>query len=320
MRHVPVLLPQTLSLLRPRSSETYIDATFGAGGYARAILDAAPGCRVVAIDRDPAAIAAGAPAVAAARGRLQLVNGRFSALEAIARTAGAAPADGIVLDVGVSSMQLEDAKRGFSFQADGPLDMRMQPEGATAADVVNSASEADLARILHDLGEERSARAIARHIVARRRERPFLRTLDLAQSIVRTLGRERIAGRHAATRTFQALRIYINEELEELSAALLACERVLKAGGRLIVVTFHSLEDAIVKRFLKQRAAPPPRGSRHLPSAPSAAPPPSFQILNQRPITPSPEEIEANWRARSAKLRGAVRTDAPPWPATDAAR
>ena len=315
-RHVPVLLSQALSLLAPRSGASYIDATFGAGGYSRAILEAAPGCSVVAIDRDPAAIALGAPTTEAFGRRLVLINDRFSNLESIARSSGAAPADGIVFDLGVSSMQLEDAERGFSFQGDGPLDMRMSATGTPAAAIVNSAAEADLARILHDLGEERGARAIARRIVARRQERPFLRTRDLAQTVVRALGREKIAGRHAATRTFQALRLYVNQELEELAAALEACERVLGAGGRLVVVTFHSLEDGLVKRFLKQRASPPAQASRHRPPGPSEAVRPSFQILNQRPLTPSSQEIEANWRARSAKLRAAVRTAAPAWPPT----
>jgi len=314
MRHVPVLLPQMLQALQPRPGEAYIDATFGAGGYAEAILAAAPGARVLGIDRDPAAIAAGAALAERHRGRLTLAEGRFGELESIARRVGFLPAHGIVLDVGVSSMQLDDPERGFSFQADGPLDMRMSRQGPSAADVVNTAEEGRLADILHRLGEERSARAIARAIAAQRRHRPFTRTGELASLVARVLGRERIAGRHAATRTFQALRIYVNDELAELAGALAAAERTLAPEGRLAVVTFHSLEDRLVEQFLRERALPPEGGSRHLP--PQAAPrAPSFRLVNQRPVSPSAEETAANPRARSARLRAAVRTAAPAWEA-----
>jgi len=313
VRHVPVLLPQMLEALAPRGRDTCIDATFGAGGYSTAILTAAPAARVLAIDRDPAAIAAGRTIADQFQGRLQLVEGRFAALDTIAERAGYAPADGVVLDIGVSSMQLDEPARGFSFQGDGPLDMRMSATGPTAADVLNTAEEGHLADILFHLGEERSARALARRIAAQRSQKPFERTSELAELAARVLGREKIAGRHAATRTFQALRIYVNDELGELASALSAAERVLAPGGRLVVVTFHSLEDRLVKRFLKERAAPEEHGSRHLPPQASGRRPASFRFVNQRPVSPNQQETAANPRARSAKLRAAVRTDAPAW-------
>jgi 16S rRNA (cytosine1402-N4)-methyltransferase len=313
-RHIPVLLPEVLRALAPQAGETFIDGTFGAGGYTSALLDAAGSVRVLAIDRDPAAIAAGQPLVQASGGRLTLVEGRFGELDRIAEDAGFAPADGVVLDVGVSSMQLDDAARGFSFQGDGPLDMRMSSRGPSAADVVNAAEESDIADILFHLGEERRSRAIARAIAARRREQPLARTSELVEVVERVLGSGKVGGRHPATRTFQALRIYVNDELGELAEGVAAAERVLKRGGRLALVTFHSLEDAIVKRLLKVRSESPRQGSRHLP--PGAVPehPPSFELLTGRPIAPSEAESEANPRARSAKLRAAVRTSAPPWP------
>jgi 16S rRNA (cytosine1402-N4)-methyltransferase len=313
VHHVPVLLPQVLAALAPTPGGRFIDATYGAGGYAGAILQDAPGATVLGIDRDPAAIAAGRTAVDRHGGRLILIEGRFGDLEDIAKEQGFVPADGVVLDIGVSSMQLDDPARGFSFQADGPLDMRMSATGPTAADVLNAAEEGTLADILFRLGEERSARAIARRIVARRREAPIATTRDLADLVVRVLGRESIAGRHAATRTFQALRIHVNDELGELARALVAAERILAPGGRLAVVTFHSLEDRLVKRFLKQRAQAEARGSRHLPPQAGRGGGPSFRFVNQAPVSPSQQEIAANRRARSAKLRAAVRTDAPAW-------
>ena len=313
VRHVPVLLPQVLNALGPHGQETYIDATFGAGGYSEAILTAAPAARVLAIDRDPSAIAAGRSIVDRFQGRLQLVEGRFGALDSIAERAGYMPADGVVLDIGMSSMQLDEPERGFSFQGDGPLDMRMSATGPTAADVVNTAEEELLADILYHLGEERSARSLARRIVAQRSRKPFERTSELAELAARALGREKIAGRHAATRTFQALRIYVNDELGELASALSAAESLLAPGGRLVVVTFHSLEDRLVKHFLKERASPEEHGSRHLPPQTGGRQPASFRFVNQRPVSPNQQEIAANPRARSAKLRAVVRTDAPPW-------
>jgi 16S rRNA (cytosine1402-N4)-methyltransferase len=312
-RHVPVLLSQMLQALAPEDGRSYIDATFGAGGYSEAILTAAPGARVLGIDRDPTALVAGRAIADRHQGRLRLVEGRFGELDRLAQAAAFAPADGVVLDIGVSSMQLDDPTRGFSFQGDGPLDMRMSRTGPSAADVLNTAEEAHLADILFHLGEERSARGIARAIIARRQQQLFTRTSELAQLAVRVLGREKIAGRHAATRTFQALRIYVNDELGELVRGLSAAERVLAPGGRLVVVTFHSLEDRLVKRFLKERAAPEERGSRHLPPQVDVRPAPSFQFLNHRPVSPTDKEVAANPRARSAKLRAAVRTEAPAW-------
>jgi 16S rRNA (cytosine1402-N4)-methyltransferase len=315
LAHIPVLLPEVLSALSPRAGESCIDATFGAGGYSEAMLAAAPGMRVLGIDRDPAAVAAGRAMAERYPGRLTLVEGRFSGLDRIAAEAGFAPADGVVLDVGVSSMQLDDPERGFSFQNDGPLDMRMSganaEAGPSAADVLGEADEARLADIFFHLGEERGARAIARAIVAQRRRQPIARTLELAGLVARVLGRERIAGRHAATRVFQALRIYVNDELGELERALSAAERVLKPDGRLVVVTFHSLEDRLVKRFLKRRTEAPAAGSRHLPPQAGPRSSPSFRFVNHRPLSPTEEEVAANPRARSAKLRWAVRTPAP---------
>jgi 16S rRNA (cytosine1402-N4)-methyltransferase len=311
--HTPVLLAEVLAALAPQAGQRVIDGTFGGGGYSTALLDAAPGVRVLAIDRDPAAVAAGGSLVARSGGRLSLVEGRFGELDLVAEAAAFAPADGVVLDIGVSSMQLDDPARGFSFQADGPLDMRMSGAGPTAADVVNEAEEADIADILYRLGEERRSRAIARAIVARRREAPFDRTLELAELVERVLGRGKVGGRHPATRTFQALRIYVNDELGELALGLAAAERILKPDGRLAVVTFHSLEDAMVKRFLQARAGKREGGSRHLPPGAPPSQEPSFRFVNPKPISPAETEIAANPRARSARLRWTVRTGAPPW-------
>jgi 16S rRNA (cytosine1402-N4)-methyltransferase len=313
-RHIPVLLPEVLSALAPQDGGTFIDGTFGAGGYTAAVLNAAPGVRVLAIDRDPTAVAAGQSLVDEAGGRLTLVEGTFGELERIATEVGFAPVDGVVLDIGVSSMQLDDPERGFSFQGDGPLDMRMGNGGPTAADIVNREDDSDLADIFFHLGDERRSRAVARAIVARRSEKPFTRTSELAELAERVLGRQKIAGRHAATRIFQALRIYVNDELGELVCGLAAAENVLKPGGRLAVVTFHSLEDGIVKRFLRRRAEKESQGSRHLPPGESPKFASSFRITSQRPVTAGYDELAANPRARSAKLRLAIRTESEAWP------
>jgi 16S rRNA (cytosine1402-N4)-methyltransferase len=293
-------------MLQPRAGGIYVDATFGAGGYSRAILDIA-GTRVVGIDRDRSAIAGGFDLVDRSGGRLTLVEDRFSNLDRICAAQGVSFVDGVVMDVGVSSMQLDEAERGFSFRLDGPLDMRMGREGPTAADVIARASETDLANIIYIFGEERQSRGIARAIVAARKEAPITSTRTLAEIVAKVV-RSKPGDIHPATRTFQALRIFVNEELDELHLALAAAERVLKPGGRLVVVSFHSLEDRIVKNFLSERAKAG-GGSRHLPELAQAAP--SFQLLTKRPLTPDTDEISLNPRARSAKLRAAERTAAP---------
>jgi 16S rRNA (cytosine1402-N4)-methyltransferase len=305
-RHVPVLGRQAIEMLNVRDGGMYVDATFGAGGYSRAILDTS-GTRIVGIDRDRSAISGGFDLVDQTRGRLTLVEDRFSNLAEICAAQGISSVDGVVMDVGVSSMQLDQADRGFSFRLGGPLDMRMGHDGPTAADVIARASEADLASIIYIFGEERHSRAVARAIVAARKEAPITTTRALADIVAKVV-RSKPSEIHPATRTFQALRIFVNEELDELYLALSAAERVLNPGGRLVVVSFHSLEDRIVKNFLAERSKPG-GGSRHLPEIAQATP--SFVVLTKRPVTPDEAEISANPRARSAKLRGAERTTAP---------
>ena len=305
--HVPVLLAEVLEALGPRDGAHYVDGTFGGGGYARAILDRAR-CRVFGIDRDPAAIARGRVTALAYEGRLTLALGRFSEMDRLLAEAGVDATDGVVLDLGVSSFQLDEAARGFSFRFDGPLDMRMSLEGPTAADIVNTMDEAELARVIATLGEERFARRVARAIVA---SRPLTRTAELAEVVAKALGPQALRQPiHPATRTFQALRLYVNDELGEITRGLEAAERVLRAEGRLVVVAFHSLEDRIVKQFLAGRAHADRQGSRHLPET-RRAQPGTFRLVTTRPRTPSPAEIAANPRARSAKLRVAERTAAP---------
>jgi 16S rRNA (cytosine1402-N4)-methyltransferase len=304
-RHTPVLLDEAMRLLAPAAGGTFVDGTFGAGGYIRAIL--ASGARVIAIDRDRQAIAAGEALAAAAGGRLTLVAGSFSGLDRIAAGLGSATVDGIVLDVGVSSMQLDDPARGFSFRNDGPLDMRMCEDGPSAADVVNRMETADLARIIAILGEERRARAVARAIAAARRHAAIAGTLELARIVAAAVGRQP-QGIDPATRTFQALRIFVNRELDELAAALGASERLLGEGGRLVVVAFHSLEDRVVKRFLADRSTVRAGTSRHAPE--QAVAPATFELLTRTPVVPGADEVARNPRARSAKLRAARRTAA----------
>jgi 16S rRNA (cytosine1402-N4)-methyltransferase len=304
------MLDEVVSRLAPAAGEIFIDGTFGGGGYTRALLDR--GARVIGIDRDQSAIAGGAGLVSAADGRLTLVEGRFSELDTIASKFGITAADGVVLDIGVSSMQLDQAERGFSFMRDGPLDMRMGKHGLSAADVVNAMEPRDLARVISVLGEEKKAGQIARAIGARRDQQAFSRTGELAALIEKTVGRRHNDPIHPATRTFQALRIYVNEELFELATALGAAERILKAGGRLVIVAFHSLEDRIVKRFLAERSRLRPTGSRHAPAEDVA--PATFSLIERGAIAPGEAELSANPRARSAKLRAALRTAAAPRP------
>jgi 16S rRNA (cytosine1402-N4)-methyltransferase len=305
-RHIPVLGVEAVAMLKPRDGGIYVDATFGAGGYSWAILDAAD-TRVIGIDRERAAIAGGFDLVDRSNGRLTLVEDRFSNLAEVCAAQGARAVDGVVMDVGVSSMQLDEAGRGFSFRLDGPLDMRMGHDGPTAADVVARASEADLANIIFIFGEERHSRAVARAVVAARKEAPITTTRALAEIVGKVVW-AKPGEIHPATRTFQALRIFVNEELDELHLALAAAERMLKPGGRLVVVSFHSLEDRMVKNFLSERGKTG-GGSRHLPEMAQSVP--SFRILTKRPVTAGDEEVRANPRARSAKLRAAERSDAP---------
>ncbi|MBY0226659.1 MAG: 16S rRNA (cytosine(1402)-N(4))-methyltransferase RsmH [Hyphomicrobium sp.] len=311
-RHIPVMLPDVLDALQPKPHETYIDGTFGAGGYTRAILETAD-CRVVAFDRDPTAIADGAPLVQAFAPRLTLLHRPFGEMAEAIQEIGVEAVDGVVLDIGVSSMQIDQAERGFSFQSDGPLDMRMSCEGPSAADVVNGFEEEQIADIIYEYGEERRSRAIARAIVKARAIAPLTRTKELADLVLRVFHGRKEDGRHPATRTFQGLRIFINNELGELERALSAAEKILRPGGRLVLVTFHSLEDRIVKRFLAERSGKMDQGSRYLPQKNIQVSPPSFRLVNSRPLTPQKGELDVNPRARSARLRAAIRTDAPAW-------
>ena len=297
--HIPVLLDEVVAALAPAAGETMVDATFGAGGYARALL--ASGATVIAFDRDPDAIAAGE---ALALDGLRLVHADFSSMEA----ALAQPVDGVAMDIGVSSMQLDQAERGFSFQADGPLDMRMAQAGMSAADFVNEADEAEIADIIYAYGDEPKSRRIARAIAA---ARPVTRTGELAAIVRRAVGWKPHDKKDPATRTFQAIRIHVNRELGELADGLAAAERVLKPGGRLAVVTFHSLEDRMVKRFLRDRSGAAPSASRHLPIARVAAAA-SFEKVS-RGVRAGEAEVARNPRARSATLRTATRTAAPAW-------
>ena len=304
--HVPVLLDEVIAALAIAPGERHVDATFGAGGYTRAIL--AGGAQVVAFDRDPDAIRDGAALVDEAVGALTLVPATFSAMEAELAARDLAPVDGVTMDIGVSSMQLDRPERGFSFQADGPLDMRMSQAGMSAADFVNEADEGEIADVLYQYGEEPRSRRVARAIVA---ARPITRTGELAAVVRKALGYKPHDKKDPATRTFQAIRIHLNRELGELVDGLAAAERVLKPGGRLAVVTFHSLEDRLVKRFLRERSGGEPAGSRHRPMA-SAAAEPSFETP-AKAVRASEAEVARNPRARSATLRVARRTSAPAW-------
>ena len=307
--HVPVLLKEAMEALDPRGGGVYVDGTFGAGGYARALLDL--GAHVIALDRDPSAIRAGEKLKAPSGGELELVEARFGELDEVAKRLGIDAVDGVVLDIGVSSMQLDEAARGFSLRFDAPLDMRMGGSGRSAADILRDEDEATIADILFHFGEERAARRIARAIVADREAKPFTSTLELAGMIARVAPARRGELTHPATRAFQALRIAVNDELGELARGLCAAELLLKVGGRLVVVTFHSLEDRIVKQFFASRSGRGRAASRRLPGEPAEAEP-TFEVPRGQPIEPSEAEAQANPRSRSAKLRFGVRTAAPP--------
>jgi 16S rRNA (cytosine1402-N4)-methyltransferase len=306
--HAPVLLAEVIAALSVAPGETHVDGTFGAGGYTRAILDKGA-ARVYAFDRDPDAVQEGEALAASSGGRLTLVPERFSRMRQALAARGVDQVDGVTLDIGVSSMQLDRAERGFSFQADGPLDMRMAKAGESAADFVNSAPEETIADVLWRYGEEPKSRRIARAIAA---ARPIERTGRLAEVVRKAAGHHAGMKKDPATRTFQALRIHLNEELQELEGGLAAAEQVLKPGGRLAVVTFHSLEDRMVKHFLRERSGDLPARSRHLPEPTKAARPPSFESVG-KPVRASEAEVRANPRARSATLRVARRTHSPAW-------
>ena len=307
--HVPVLLQEVMEALDPRESGVYVDGTFGAGGYTRALLDR--GARVIALDRDPSAIRAGEALVTLSSGQLELVEARFGELDEVVKRLGVGAVDGVVLDIGVSSMQLDEAARGFSLRFDAALDMRMGSSGRSAADILRDEDEATIADILFHFGEERASRRIARAIVADRETKPFTSTLELAGMIARVAPARRGELTHPATRAFQALRIAVNDELGELARGLFAAELLLKPGGRLVVVTFHSLEDRIVKQFFAGRSGRGRAASRRLPGEPVEAEP-TFEVPRGQPIETSAAEASANPRSRSAKLRFGVRTSAPP--------
>ncbi len=315
--HAPVMLGEVIDLLSPRKGAIYVDGTFGAGGYSRAILDAAP-CRVVAVDRDPEAIGRANALKQDFGARFAIVEGRFGDMASLLAPHLPKGADGIALDLGVSSPQLDDQARGFSFRADGPLDMRMEKSGPSAADIVNTAPEGELADIIFTLGDERHSRRIARAIVAARLEKKLTRTLELAELVRAAVpaAARNDAAIHPATRTFQALRIHVNDELGELDRGLAAAETLLAPDGVLAVVSFHSLEDRRVKAFLRSRSGGAPRASRHLPTGPGSAAAPSFELLTRRALRPSDDEVARNPRARSARLRAGRRTHAPAWPDT----
>lgn len=306
-RHAPVMRDEVVAALAPVAGEIVIDGTFGAGGYSRAILDA--GANVIAIDRDPDAIVDGQAMVAAYGGLLTLLSGTFSNLDRLAADAGHDRVDGVTLDIGVSSMQLDQAHRGFAFSLDGPLDMRMQQAGETAAEWIDRASESEIADTLYLYGEERQSRRVARAIVA---ARPIARTGELATVVRKALGYRPGAPKDPATRSFQAIRILINDELGELERGLEAAERVLAPGGRLAIVSFQSLEDRIVKQFLRQRSGGEGSGSRHLPPQAAIGPEPTFAKVGKAQ-RPGEAELARNPRARSATLRTAIRTAAPAW-------
>jgi len=310
-RHIPVLIREVVKAIAPRDGGRYVDATFGAGGYTRAFLDKA-NCRVIAIDRDPDAIAAGQALAVHYAPRLQLIEGRFGDMAELLSAEGVAEVDGVTLDLGVSSMQIDQPERGFSFKSVGPLDMRMEKRGASAADLVNRAAECELADIFWRYGEEHGSRRLAHAIVERRKKKPIETTGELAEIVRRAVGTRSKDESDPATRSFQALRIAVNDELRELERGLAAAEQVLAPGGRLAVVSFHSLEDRTVKEFVRLRSGRTPSPSRHAPPRLRPQPPATLRDLTRRPVVPSAAEIAANPRARSARLRVAEKLAALP--------
>jgi 16S rRNA (cytosine1402-N4)-methyltransferase len=306
--HNPVLVVEVVEALSPKADAVYLDATFGRGGYSRAILDAAP-CRVIAIDRDPDAITAGQDMRHEYDGRLTLLEGRFSQIGTLLNEINMPLVDGVVFDFGVSSPQIDDAERGFSFRFDGPLDMRMEKSGTNASDFINTATEKDIADVLWQFGEERASRRIARAIIRARDEAEITTTFQLAKVIRAVMPRPKPGQIDPATRSFQAIRIHINNELDEIRTALPAAMACLKPGGRLAVVAFHSLEDRLVKTFIMNEAGKAPRPSRHVPDMPEHAP--RLNMITRKPVTPSEDEMNLNPRSRSSRLRVAERTDAP---------
>jgi len=310
--HIPVLLNEVLTALAPRDGGVYVDGTFGNGGYSRGILEAAD-CTVWGIDRDPNVIAKAHDIEAEFGGRLRVVEGRFGDMFDLLSAKGVSSVDGVALDLGVSSMQLDQAERGFSFMSDGPLDMRMEQSGPSAADAVNDMDEEDLANIIYEYGEERRSRWVAHAIVEARAERKITRTSELANIVSRVVKKSK-DGIHPATRTFQGLRIYVNDELGEVDRGLEGAEHLLAPGGRLAVVAFHSLEDKRVKAFLNARSGNLPNPSRYVPDTGAKGPTPTFKLLKKGTIKPTAAECKINPRSRSSRLRVAQRTDAPSWP------
>ncbi len=308
--HIPVLLTEVVEALVPRDGATYVDGTFGAGGYSSAILDAA-NCSVWGIDRDPHAVARGREMETQRGSSFAMIEGRFGQMAELLRDRSVNQVDGVVLDIGVSSMQIDEAERGFSFAKDGPLDMRMEQSGPSAADLVNFTEEEALANLIFRYGEERLSRRVAKAIVTTRKDKKFERTSELA-AVIRRVVPKHADGIDPATRTFQALRIAVNDELGELERGLVAAEEMLAPGGRLVVVTFHSLEDRVVKDFMRDRSGEAARPSRHLPQAVSG-PSASFTLVQRRPVKAGTDETQRNPRSRSAKLRAAIRTEAPSW-------
>ncbi len=320
-RHVPVMINEVIKAAALQDGDVAVDGTFGAGGYSRALMDAAP-ITLYAIDRDPDAIRRAEDSMADYAGRFHMLEGCFGDMQVLLNNAGVSSVDMVVLDIGVSSFQIDEAGRGFSFQNDGPLDMRMSANGMSAADVINDMSETDIANIIYKYGDEHRSRRIAAEITKARANEPITRTLELGNIIKRAVGGGSGRGRpsssgkkkiHPATKSFQALRIYVNDELGELERGLAAAERILKPGGRLVVVSFHSLEDRIVKEFMAVRAGRTPSASRHMPVDETPTQDPSFQLFKKGVVKPTDSETSQNPRSRSARLRCAVRTSAPVW-------